>query len=231
MRQYGILAAVFGGTLAVLLVAFLVVEQMGAGNTAAVASPSPSATAAAVASAPPPATIPPKPSATADPSTAASSTPGPGTPAGTPRPTPTKAPPVAPGSIIEVVVLGHDFVESEIASNGTITTLASGGILMSSTRDLSDLTSVTYLLPRSQIPAGTIIKRLDVAVCGKGEGDFWETYGPPDANPSEHEATDPDADGCWHYLDSNGKDSTSKAIIEKRSTLRVDKVVYTITTG
>ena len=230
MKQYGILAAVFGGTLAVLLVAFLVIEQMGASSAVAVASPSPSAAATVVASAPPRASTPPKPSATAEPSTAPSGPPGASTPAATSRPTPPRAS-VAPGNTIEVVVLGHEYVESDVATNGKITLTPSAGILMTSTREISTTTSVTYKLPGGSLPAGTTIKRLDVAICGKGEGDFWETYGPADADPSEHEVTSPDADGCWHYLGSNGKDTTAKAIIEKQSTLRIDKVVYTITTG
>jgi hypothetical protein len=230
MKQYGLLLAAFGGTLAVLLVAFLVIEQLGAGSAVASATPSPSPSAIAFAT---PRLVTPGPNASASASTAPSPSAGPTAtptePDATATPTRTPAPSLAPGTTIEIVVLGHEYVSSEVASNGKISLTVGAGILMSSTREFSNATSVEYKLPPGKLPPGTIIKRLDVAICGKGEGDFWETYGPADADPTEDEVTNPDADGCWHYLGGNGKDTTAKAIIEKQSSLRIDKVVYTVT--
>jgi hypothetical protein len=130
-----------------------------------------------------------------------------------------------------VVVPGSRYVDPKIAQNGTVTKLANGGIILSSDRMFSEPTEVSYKLEATDLPAGTKIAKLDVAVCGIGTGDFWETYGPPDAEPAEHEVTPPDADGCWHYLGSNGKDTSVHAIIHLLSKLRIDKVVYTITPG
>lgn len=241
MKQLGLFAAAFGGTLAVLLVAFLVIEQLGAAGATAEASPS--STDVALASPTPAPIARPLPSQSAAPSASASASVAPSAlavqtkapataaphPTATPRPTATPEP-VAPGSTFDIVVPGQKYATSVVASNGTITKLPYGSILMSSERTISDSTEVSYRLPAGQVPPGTQIARLDVAVCGYGSGDFWETYGPADADPIEHEVTAPDADGCWHYLGGSGRDSTAHAIIQGATTLRISKVVYTITT-
>jgi len=232
MKQYGLLAAAFGGTLAVLLVAFLVIEQLGSsgGPTAgASASPSPSAVAIATTrpSATPVASIAPTAVPSVAPSASAAPTPTPAT--ATPRPTPAVGPSVAPGKTIQVVVRGAQYVDAVVAQNAKVTQIASGGVLISSDRTYSDQTTVTWKLPVSSLPAGTRIARLDVAVCGSAEGDFWETYGPPGTEPVENEVTPPASDGCWHYLGGSGRDSTVTGIIHLESKLWIDRLVYTIT--
>ena len=102
---------------------------------------------------------------------------------------------------------------------------------MTSDRMYSNPTTLTYVLPPSSVPAGARIARLDVAVCGDGSGDFWETYGPSDMEPIEYEVVPPEADGCWHYTGGTGQDSTVLAIIHLESRFQIDEIVYTITTG
>ena len=169
MKQYALAATAFAGTLAVLLVVFLVVEQLGASTAVADASPSPSASNLALASRTP-ASV--RPSSSVPASTEPSATPGP-TPTksnATPRPTATPGKTIAPGTTFDVVVLGSRYVSPIVPSNGKITKLANGGIQMESDRTLSDPTEVTYKLPADQVPPGTRITRLDVAVCGSGPG-------------------------------------------------------------
>jgi hypothetical protein len=240
MRQYGLLAAVFGGTLAVLLVAFLVIEQLGASGASAVASPSPSTPVALASGTPRPtprpsaaasgaaSTAPSTPSGSETPQTAA---PSPVMPTPTPRPSRSVPPVGNPGDTVTVVVNGNQFVKSVVPTNAKVTRLPSGAALLTSDRTYSDPTTVTYVLPQGSLPAGTKISRLDVAVCGDGSGDFWETYGPSDMEPIEYEVVPPGADGCWHYVGGSGRDSTVLGIIHLESRFQIDKVVYTITTG
>ena len=238
MKQYGLLAAAFGGTLAVLLVAFLIIEQLGAaGATAdATASPSPSAVAIARptrASVAPGTSIAPSapPSVAPSPTAVPTSTPVTATPTPTPTPTRLPAPSGGPNKTIKIVVPGSQYIGSVVGKAGKVTKLPSGGVLLSSARIYSDVTSVTYELPVSRIPPGTRIVRLDVAVCGSAEGDFWESYGPAGTVPTEHEVKPPDADGCWHYLGGSGSNTSVNAIIQSQSKLWIDRLVYTITTG
>ena len=236
MKQYGLLAAAFGGTLAVLLVAFLLVEQLAPGGASATdPSPSPVTTAAAVASPNPRPTARPLASVNVTPSMSAvaSATPTPTTaPAtATPRPAATPARSIAPGKTVEIVVPGSLYVQATVSPNAKVTRLPNNTVLITSDRTLSTGTTVVYRLPSSSLPPGTRIVHLEVAVCGFAKGDFWETYGPPGSSPAEHEATPPDADGCWHYVAPAGAGTTVTAIVERQTTFRIDKVVYRITTA
>ena len=235
MKQFGLLAVVFGSTLAVLLVAFLVIEQLGSSGLAADASPSPSSTQVAP-TATPVRTSTPTARATATstpavtPSASPTATSGP-TSKPTPTPRRTPVPTIAPGKTIQVVVNGDAYTKPSIPSNGKITKIGGGAITLETTRDSGTPLSVFYELPAGAIPAGTTIKQLDAKVCGLGAGDFWETYGPADAEPVEQEGTQPESDGCWHYTGGSGRYSEVRASTQYATKLRVDKVVYTITTG
>ncbi len=238
MKQFGLLFAAFGGTLAVLLVAFLVIEQLGAsGGTTADASASPSSEA--VASPTPAATrvptVRPSPSIDYRPSTRPSQAPTPTPtptptpePGGTPVPTPT---PVPPGKVVEIVVPGQAYAGVEIPENGSVTKLAGGGIVMKTTRELSEPMTVTYELPLSKLPSGMKVVRVDAAICGLASGDFWESYGPTGSEPYENEVSLPGPDGCWHYLGGSISDTAAFAIIRTETSFRIDRVVYTVTSG
>jgi len=237
MKQYGLLAAAFGGTLAVLLALFFVFEQLSAGGGTAVASPSPSASA--VAGTPPtPAPTPrltagPLPSGNLRPTLVPSDPPTPiPTPEPTPKPGQTARPtptPVAAGSVVQIVVAGRDYIHAEVPANGKITKLADGGAELRTTRVSSDTLTVTYRLPLAKLPPGVKNGRVDAKVCGKATGDFWETYGPTGATPAEYEYLPPASDGCWHYAGASLADTDLFAIINLETTFRVDRVVYTVT--
>lgn len=224
MNQTRTLALAFGGTLVLLVAAFFAFRALTDGDTVVLASPSASADASASLES----------SATAGPSATPrlTATPAPtGTPqaTATAKPAGTQGPTLAPGTTFDVVVLGQKYASKQVPANGSVTNGANGSILMTTDTSISDELTVTYRLPASAMPAGTQIASVDVAVCGSGQGDFWETYGPPGGEPEEHEVTPPDADGCWHYFDG-GSNTTVLAIIRLDSTLRIDRLVYTVTT-
>lgn len=237
MKQLGLLFATFGGTLAVLLVAFLVIRQLGAtsgGSTAASASPSASPLAGVstpVPTARPSRSIPPRPSVPPDdPSPSPSPSPPTGTVAARRTPVPTP-PPVAPGTVVEIKVPGSGFVHEEVPSNGTVTKVAGGGVILQTTREFSEPLTVTYKLPLYQLPSGIKVVRVDAALCGNASGDFWESYGPAGSEPPEDEVTPPGPDGCWHYLGGSLSDTAVFAIIRTETTFKIDRVVYTVTAG
>lgn len=240
MRQLGLFAAAFGGTLAVLLLAFLALQGMADGSR-----PTPTMPAFATASPTPPAggasPIRPTPVATAgqtpDPGASATSsgaptpTPGGETPGTTPTagPTDTPGPTVGPGGRLVLTLLGVQYESAVVAPNATLIKRDDGSILLVSRRGQSDTSEVHYRLPASALPPASQIVRIDTLVCGEGSGDFWETYGPDGSSPAEHEAIRPAVDGCWHYDDAPGPDTSVTGMVRTQTTLRIDRIVYTIT--
>lgn len=255
MRQYGLFAAAFGGTLAVLLVAFVVIAQLRGGGTTADASASPSSQAietnspappiARPTSAQPSRSIGPGPSPSQDatpspePSPSQDPTPSPEpaatvAPARTPKPTPPRA---TPAASVEITLLGAEYRVESMPSDGKITLMSGGGVILetaASSVDSATPLTVTYRLRLSQVPFGMKVVRLDAAVCGHASGAFWESYGPIWAQPMEFEKTQPGPDGCWHYigirhdLGTAMSDTTVKASISLGTRFQIDRVVYTL---
>lgn len=130
---------------------------------------------------------------------------------------------------IRVVLAGSDYEFADVPENGTLTRLPGGGIRLESTRIISAQLMVTWFPPAGSIPAGATITDVDVVVCGRGEGDFYETYGPLGSDPAEHEVEAPSPDGCWHYDNAYGDDLSVIAITRLQSRLDIERVEYTIT--
>lgn len=126
------------------------------------------------------------------------------------------------------VVDGNDFVASSVPEHGALTQ-TDAGALLETTRDVNDALLVTYDLPRELLPDEAVIHSVAVRVCGTGEGDFWEIYGPLGAEPFEYEVTAPGADGCWHFAGGNGGDMTIIAAAMYETRMVVQKVEYTVT--
>ena len=152
-----------------------------------------------------------------------------------PRPRPSVIPYVNPGPStlpdgrIVYTLRGDEYDEVDVPGNGTFIERPDGAVTLETTRDYSYQLVVTYYLPEDAIPAGRRITRIDTRVCGSGEGDFWETYGPEGGDTLEHEVSAPGPDGCWHYERAPGDDTSVIAIIRLRSTMTITKVEYTIT--
>ena len=67
------------------------------------------------------------------------------------------------------------------------------------------------------------------SVCGSGSGDFWEAYGPPGSSPDEYEVVPPSADGCWHFNDAPGPDTTVLVKLRLASTMTISRLEYVLT--
>jgi hypothetical protein len=124
--------------------------------------------------------------------------------------------------------MGRDYVETNASLPGSITVQPDGGIVIQTGRNLTNAVYVEYRVPAGSIPPGRSIVSIDTKVCGIGSGDFWETYGPDGSEPAEYEARNPGPDGCWHFAGASGPDTTTRAATQVRSTMRVDRVIYTI---
>src|SRR4051794_20613366 len=126
------------------------------------------------------------------------------------------------------LVSGSAFVASIVPDGGVIDP-TTNGVILATTANVSDALSVTYAFDASQLPAGAVISKLDTRICGRGEGQFWEVYGPVGSNPTEYEVTPPEADGCWHFSDAPDEDLSVVASTMLDSRLYVEKVEYTVT--
>ena len=126
---------------------------------------------------------------------------------------------------------GDEYTDSFVPPNGTLEKLEDGSIRMSTTRGSGVSLEVDWELAAGELPAGRTVVDVDVNVCGAGEGDFWETYGPYGANPVEHEALPPESDGCWHYVDEPGTDFRVEAYVVGASSLIVERIEYVVTFG
>ena len=76
-----------------------------------------------------------------------------------------------------------------------------------------------------------MIVNVDVRICGRGEGDFWEVYGPDGGDPFEYEVLPPQADGCWHFNGAPGHDLSVIGAVMLRSRMTIEFVEYAITFG
>ena len=256
MRQAGLLVASFIVTLTLLSGGFFVMQAFAPAPTPTPA-PTPAPTVAPTPAPSPTARPTAAPAATpsAEPTALATSAPSPTGAGATSRPSaaptaePTPAPTVAPSPVesasaspaasasapagpegkIQVVVLGSQYVNSAVPPNGSVK-LGNGGVITFQTdRTISEQLEMDWELPQSAIPAGFMIRSMDVRICGTGKGDFWETYGPEGSTPDEIEFKPPQADGCWHFAGAPGPDTTVKAMIRLQSAMTITRLEYTVT--
>ena len=228
MRQGLLLVGAFVGTLALLLGVYVLVLGGGTSGVAAVASPTPSASSSVapspssrpsgVPSAAPTASI----AASAGPSASWSPMPIMSEPVSTPVPAGSS------DAATTITVPGALFTAYDTQAHSTISKLSNGSVVVTGTADDSNPTTLMWELPKSAIPAGSKIARLDTLICGSGEGNFWEVYGPDGSDPEEYEGAQPAADGCWHFTRAPGLDTSVHADIQLASSLRIDRVVYTV---
>ena len=149
-------------------------------------------------------------------------------------PTPSAAPTASavPGSgDTRPIRLDGSAYSSAIVPDGSRVRRVGQSAVIISTRDSADSTWVTWTMPEGSLPANAHITRVDAAICGSGEGDFWEVYGPAGSDPAEYEATLPSGDGCWHFMNApgNGLDVTAGALLESHMTITAVEFVVTFT--
>ena len=227
----------------------------GSGTRGAGSEPTPSRSPyyTLAATPPPPTSTPPPPTPmptptrhpSASPSTVSTAAPSTAAPSADPLPSPVSTgfsppplrtalpsvidlPSTTPGSTETYVVVGSAYVSSDVPSNGRLATNGDKAML-ETTSTSSDALWVTYMLDPGQLPVGAVINSVDVAICGRGEGTFWEVYGPPGSEPHEYEVIQPEADGCWHFADAPTSDLSVLAGTMLDSRLLIERVEYTIT--
>jgi hypothetical protein len=195
---------------------------------------------------PPPATDVPAPTPTDQPTTAPTDldTPAPETTTPTVAPTPS-GPPATPvplrtpppsfalpspgaGETQTIVVAGNAYSSSQVPDGGSIKQ-SGDGIVLETTTNAPDVLWVTYTLDAAALPPGAVVEKVDTRVCGQGDGQFWEVYGPVGSTPTEQEVSQPEADGCWHFTDAPGDDLSVIVSTMLESTMYIETVEYTVT--
>lgn len=134
---------------------------------------------------------------------------------------------VTPGIPTALVVHGRDYASVDKSDQAVVVERGCAVAVATRKPDANALT-LEYTLPTGLIPDSAQISRLDTAVCGSVEGEDWEVYGPAGSDPFELEVQQPDSDGCWHFERGTG-DSKLVFYISDDTTLRIERVVYTVT--
>lgn len=156
-------------------------------------------------------------------------TPSPTTaPLPTPTPSPVPQQSVAPGETVIYEFEGSEYVSADVPPGGRVRRVGTS-VMIETTADSIDRVVVTWRLQSDALPPGAVIDHVDSRICGSGEGDFYEVYGPEGSEPEEYEVRPPEADGCWHFSDAPGDDLTFLGITETISTLTIDRVAYSVT--
>ena len=234
-RQTVLMGGAFALTFALLAGAFVGLQELGRDpDRPLLMTPGP--TLIAVASVPPSVRPTRHPAGTPRPQTTRPPTPTrkptadrTAKPSGAPSAAPTAAPSTVPGDPLVVVLGGDQYEVADVPDNGKLTRHPDGSITIETTRDYSFQLMVTWFLPTDAIPAGARIARLDTRICGSGGGDFWESYGPEGGETLEAEVSGPGPDGCWHYPNAPGWDSSVIAIIRLQSSMTITTVEYVVT--
>lgn len=211
------------GILVALMTVPLVLACAAAPQPTSTPTPTAAPTATGSPTAPPTATPSAAPTAapTASPVPTAAPTPVPTAPPATPPPS------IGPDGIATYILDGAAFTAVDVP-DGARVRRSGTDVILDSTRDAPGSTKVFWLLDPSALPQGRTIESVDGRICGIGEGDFWEVYGPPGSEPEEYEVTQPEADGCWHFGDAPGDYLEFHAEVEADSTLTITQVVYEI---
>jgi hypothetical protein len=234
LRQLALLVGTFLATIAVLAGAWSLLvrpparaadAQLPMPTLTTVPTPTPPVSAVPTTSSTPTSRAP-SPSATS--SWAASARPSPLRTPG-PTPVPTATPPPGSTTVVEVMVAGDEYVSEEVPDPGRLERLGAGRILLESTRSTPGAVLVRYELDPGALPPGAHVVAADVDVCGTGEGDFWEAYGPDGGDPFEYEVVPPGDHGCWTFVAAPGHDLSVIAAVQGGSRMTVERIVYRVT--
>jgi hypothetical protein len=223
--------ALLGGTFLLTLAAMMAVWMVGVGGPMATPSPAPSARPTPSPTPTPynppptdPASAGPKPTRT--PLVINGNTPAPLRTPGIVLPRPS----AEPGATIVITLDGREYAESIVPRNGKLTR-SGPRVTLDTTRSLGEPLWVTWRLPASALPANAVVVNVDVRMCGYGDGDFWEVYGPDGGEPFEYEVMRAGPDGCWSFSGAPGHDLSVVAGVMLQSRLVIERIEYTITLG
>jgi hypothetical protein len=231
MQQAALLGGTFLLTLALLLSGWMLVSGSAAAPTAAPsASPTapPTASVGSAGRTAAPSPTPSGPTTTRTPWNWFGVTPA---PLRTPRPTiDLPRPSAEPGETLTFRVDGRDYIESVVPEGARLSRFGSS-VALDTTASAGEPLWVSWRLPAEELPAGAVIVSVDVSICGRGEGDFWEVYGPDGGDPFEYEVLPPGPDGCWAFSEAPGHDLSVIGGVMLRSRMVIDYIEYRITFG
>lgn len=233
VQQVALLGGTFLLSLAVMLSGWMLVSGSAAPAPAATPSAAPptirpSTPVAMPTATPAPPSEPGSPLPTRTPWNWNGETPA---PLRTPRPTiDLPRPSAEPGETVTYRVDGRDYVDAVIPPEARLSRFG-GSVSLDTTRSAGLPLWVTWRLSPDVLPPNAVIVSVDVKICGDGEGDFWEVYGPDGGEPFEYEVLPPQADGCWHFTDAPGHDLSVIGGVMLRSRMVIDHIEFAITFG
>jgi hypothetical protein len=152
-------------------------------------------------------------------------------PTASPPPSPVaSSPPTAAAQVTRTYQLNVQQPSvTKIAPQDKLDRKANGGIVVTTHRDSDHPLHLEWLFEPARLPAGSTASHVESRVCGHGEGDFYEVYGPYDSDPVEYEVKPPAADGCWHFS-GRPSDWIISIYVYGDATLTIDRIEMDVTT-
>jgi len=115
-----------------------------------------------------------------------------------------------------------------VPPEAVVTNRAGGGIRITTIRSAAFPVSMDWTLATSAFPGDASVLAVETLICGRGEGDFYEVYGPYGADPVEYEVTPPSADGCWHFT-GDDSDYAITLYVSGDASLVIDRIEFVVT--
>ena len=123
-------------------------------------------------------------------------------------------------------------MEARIRGNSTLEVLPDGSVKVTSTRESASDQYVEWIIdpPSSVLPPGAQVASVLTVVCGRGEGDWWEVYGPYGSEEFEYEVVSPGPDGCWRFNEIGRYTEFRVEIwLSGNSTLTISRIEFRVT--
>jgi hypothetical protein len=139
-------------------------------------------------------------------------------------------PSVEPGETVVITLDGREYDEATVPRNAKLSR-SGPRVTLDTNRSSGEPLWVNWRLPAEALPQDAVIANVDVKMCGYGDGDFWEVYGPDGGEPFEYEVIRPGPDGCWSFTGAPGHDLSVVAGVMLQSRLVIERIEYTITLG
>jgi hypothetical protein len=118
--------------------------------------------------------------------------------------------------------------KSDIPPEDKVDPLANGEIRITTTRSAGYPLYIEWTLDTGVFPADAKVVSVETRVCGHGEGDFYEVYGPYGSDPVEYEVKPPAADGCWHFV-GEGSDYDVTVYVYDDAVMTIERIEFVVT--